>query len=123
MDWDELIATYPYMAFHGWDGKPVTMAEWLEIEKRGRHVGDTYVRHGGTTIRVSTVLLGTDMAFGSYEKPLIFETMTFTDNGDTFTNGRYFTLAQARRGHKATLKTIRRLSFHRPQLIHKGRKP
>jgi hypothetical protein len=112
-----------WMQWYGWQGQPITLEEWLDLAARGRHVGDTYIRKGGTMFRVSTVLLGTDQAWGQYDKPMIFETMTFADNGDTFTNDRYFTLAQAARGHRATVKRVRRLRIVTKQLIHKGRKP
>jgi hypothetical protein len=112
--------------WYGWRGEELTLDQWVEVYARGVHVGDTYIRKGSKWFRVSTVLLGRDQAYGTFAKPMIFETMTFA-NGDldqAFLNDRYFTLAEAKRGHKATVKRVRRLPIPRHrQLIHKGGKP
>lgn len=113
-----------WMKWYGWNGEELTIDEWIELAAQGRHVGDTYIRKGGTVFRVSTVLLGTDQAWGRYPKPMIFETMTFADNGDTYTNARYFTVQEAARGHKVAVKIVRRMPVRRgKRLIHKGGKP
>jgi hypothetical protein len=112
--------------WYGWRGEELTLEQWVEVYAQGVHVGDTYIHKGSKTFRVSTVLLGRDQAFGAYSKPMIFETMTFAKGKleDYFLNSRYFTLAEAKRGHKQAVKTIRRMpiQWHKP-LIHKGRKP
>jgi hypothetical protein len=96
--------------WYGWRGEELTLEQWVEVYAQGVHVGDTYIHKGSKTFRVSTVLLGRDQAYGVFPKPMIFETMTFVNSmDDTFLNDRYFTLAEAKRGHRAVVKRVRRL--------------
>ena len=126
LDWmEQLMSSSKAFTWYGWEGEELTIEEWINLSMRGVHVGDTYIRKFGQVFRVSTVLLGKDQAWGRYPKPLIFETMTFANNSveDAYTNGRYFTKKQAIKGHRETVKRVRRLSLQMPTLIHKGGKP
>lgn len=81
---------------------PLKWATWFEFEDRS--VGNTYVGE----VRVSTVFLGTDMAFGRGE-PILFETMVFGGKYDG-EGERYRTYREAVSGHA---EWVRRCSRYR----------
>lgn len=91
---------------------------WVAAKTRGVvHVGLADLGRAG---RVSTIWLGLDMGVGlNWAPPLIFETMVFGGPLDGFVC-RYYTEAQARRGHQLAVQLVRK---NRPRpLIHNGRK-
>jgi hypothetical protein len=117
--------------YYDMDGKPMSHWDWaMNYELRvNRHIGDTYLRHNGHVYRVSTVHLGLDHSFSPYpHKPVIFETMVFQDgdmSGMDFMR-RYCTKAEAARGHRETVRDVRRFFAELPrpkQLLHNGHKP
>lgn len=117
--------------YYDMDGNPLSMWDWaMNYELRvDRHVGDTYLRFRGHVYRVSTVHLGLDHSFSPRpHKPVIFETMVFKDGdmgGMDFTR-RYCTKAEANRGHRETVRDVRRFFATLPkqkQLLSNGHKP
>lgn len=109
---------------YDWDGHPITIGEWIDLNGKERRVGKAVIRRGAETFRVSTVYLGLDHGFGRGGPPIIFETMIFP--GDDWTEvyrDRYSTLKQARAGHRTALKTVWRMRWDHKQVIHKGGKP
>jgi hypothetical protein len=78
-------------------GDLITWAKWFETAQR--HVGDTYFHLDGHEIRVSTVFLGLDHAFGD-RSPQLFETMVFGDESwHELASNRYATWQEAFDGH------------------------
>ncbi len=126
-EWMELMKDFA-PRYYGFRGEVLTAEEWVELTMRqDRHVGDTHLRLRGRRYWVSTVLLGRDAGWGRGHAPLIFETMVFADGSwtDLYTD-RYATLAQARRGHRAMIRQLRKAVAEEPrprQLLHNGRKP
>jgi hypothetical protein len=125
---DEAEKFFSRPMYYGWDSKPVTIEQWINIvERQDRHVGDDYVRRGRHVYRVSTVLLGLNHGFSldPDSPPIIFETMIFKDGdmGGEYTE-RYAYLAQAKAGHKRIVRMVRRIKPEKQkQLIHNGGKP
>ena len=76
-------------------------AEWFE--KGNRRVAEsTITQVGAGVVRVSTVFLGIDHAFGD-GPPELFETMIFGGEHD-YETWRYATWDQAEAGHEAACK-------------------
>lgn len=71
------------------------------IEKHDRRVNQTRIGD----VRVSTVFLGLDHNFGN-GKPLLFETMIFGGNRDSYQE-RYSTWKEAEKGHREAVKLVR----------------
>jgi hypothetical protein len=68
-------------------------ARWME--KAERHVRDSFQGD----VRVSTVFLGLDHSFASWEgRPILFETMVFVGH-DGVAQERYSTWEEAEAGH------------------------
>jgi len=90
------------------EGKPLELMEWAaKVEDDGeyRTIGKTVVGE----YLVSTVWVGLNMSLSGIGAPLIFETMVFSDSGNTGWDDyqeRYSTLEQAEAGHEATVKKV-----------------
>ena len=86
--------------------KVKNVLEWAEFfEKKDRLIKQETLKNGKW---VSTVFLGIDHSFGE-GKPLLFETMVFSKRtkgslGDDLDQDRYFTYAEALKGHKKMVK-------------------
>lgn len=80
----------------------LTWGKWMQENQNIRHVKDEKVGE----VRISTVFLGLDHAFGSGGPPLIFETMVFggelADEQD-----RYSTWDEAEAGHVAMVERVK----------------
>ena len=95
------------------DGTPFAtddVTDWArEFGTMDRRVGLTDVTDAakpGRKIRVSTVFLGIDHAFGD-GPPLLFESMAFHgDDGEEEMQDRYSTEAQAAEGHAAMVAQV-----------------
>ena len=91
-------------------GQPITMDQYAALMQANEDPRRVALDTVGD-IRLSTVWLGINHAYGS-GPPIIFESMTFTDEGDdphgwdTFC-WRYATEAQALAGHDAILAVLR----------------
>lgn len=115
--------------FYDFKGRPIDAYEFESLIRRRRrnlHVADTFIKKPGRTIRVSTVLLGTNYAFmNESPRPLIFETMIFEREGGIFDGiqYRYATVKQARIGHHYIVKMVNEVLRRRRPLINKGGKP
>jgi hypothetical protein len=72
-------------------------AQWFESNRR--HVLDDYLPDG---VRVSTVFLGLDHNFGFGGLPILFETMIFGGEHDSYQD-RYSTREEAVIGHAKAL--------------------
>ena len=93
-------------------GKPISFEEWAPLfeDKSYQIIRQTKLPDGGL---VSTVWLGLNHNYGG-GPPAIFETMAFwpVTKDDLFGVGaerrclRYATIAEARRGHAATVKEL-----------------
>lgn len=94
-----------YYVLEGREPKLVDMMTWATyLEKANRHVAETEVTPG---VRVSTVFLGLDHNFFGEGPPILFETMTFSDYGETGTGfGRYATWAEAELGHMEAVEEL-----------------
>lgn len=92
------------------EGNPMTTAEWVNAfeDREFKQVALTTIG----PYRVSTVWLGLDHRFSGNGPPLIFETMTFTDDNDNLGNRvwRYSTITKARMGHKAACRLIKAIN-------------
>lgn len=77
-------------------------ALWFEDTENRRIADDTFTA-GGVTIRVSTVFIAIDHNFSGDGDPILFETMTFVESGesDVFEDAltRYRTFQEAVDGH------------------------
>jgi hypothetical protein len=88
------------------DGEPVlepdlmTWAKWYENHE-ARRVALTQIGD----VKVSTVFLGIDHAFGE-GAPVLFETMIFGGEHDEYTN-RYCTLEEAMIGHERAVAMVK----------------
>jgi hypothetical protein len=96
------------------DGNPVpvddvlTWGEWFEtsIERRRVAQDRDECQEGATReVRISTVFLGIDHAFGG-GPPLLYETMVFGGPLDGFT-ARYHDRESALRGHQKVCRKVR----------------
>lgn len=76
----------------------MTWARWFE--KAERHVAQTEIGD----VRVSTVFLGLDHAFGG-GRPLLFETMIFGGSEDGYCE-RYETWDEAEAGHATAVALV-----------------
>lgn len=102
------------VGFYNWDGKPISMWEWVALFERPRHVADTHLDE----VRVSTVWLGSDHNFSSTGPPLIFETMVFGGPLDE-EQVRYATLEQARAGHDFMVMRLTTLNWEEADVNRK----
>lgn len=88
------------------DGNPklepdlLKWAQWYESHER--HVAEDYVGN----VRVSTIFLGLDSAFFSWESPLLWETMIFGGEHDTYQE-RYRSREDAIAGHAKALELVK----------------
>lgn len=83
------------------------LMEWGKWMQSGnRHVGLTYLVKDGHEIRVSTVFLGLDHSFGIGQKPLIYETMIFGGDNDSYQE-RYSTRDEAIKGHEVAVNLVK----------------
>lgn len=83
--------------------KPVPVYNILEI---GDKLGKDEWRVNSSDYHgywVSTVFLGIDHGFGRSEKPILFETMLFTSEGDSLAQRRCCTWDEAVKQHQAML--------------------
>ena len=88
------------------------LIEWArQFDGKSRRVAFTQIAPG---IRVSTVFLALDHSFGS-GPPLLFETMSFTDYGET-EQWRYPTWDDAAAGHESAVRRMRAKSTNRDSL-------
>jgi hypothetical protein len=83
----------------------MTWASWFENVK-DRHVADEKVGD----VRVSTVFLGLDHAWGGNEPPQIFETMVFGGELDQEMD-RYSTWEQAEIGHQNMVDRVKQVAL------------
>lgn len=83
-----------------------SMSEWGSFmsDETACRVAETYVGEA----RVSTVFLGVDHNHLGHGDPLLFETMTFTPEGQGRLRGRYFTWADAANGHQGEVDALQR---------------
>jgi hypothetical protein len=91
----------------------------LYAQEDYRVVAKTLGRNG---VRISTIWLGIDHAFGVGE-PLIFETMVFGQNSSDLEQYRYSTEAEALKGHEEYVKKYGRASLWERYLFKYGRYP
>ncbi len=91
------------------EGKPLELMEWAELSESG----DEYRVIGKTVVGeylISTIWIGLNMNLGhGVGLPLIFETMVFSDSGNTGWDDyqlRYATEEQAKAGHEETIKKV-----------------
>jgi hypothetical protein len=100
-------ASHPYGMYYGRDGRPMSLRRWarhFEIDHEYKWVARTRVGN----LRVSTVWLGIDHAFGSENGPLIFETMVFAPPGWAEREcQRHRTEAEAREAHARVVERLR----------------
>lgn len=96
-----------YAILDGKTVKPVDdVLEWARwFESTDRHVA----KDEFGDIRVSTVFLGLNHAFGD-GPPLWFETMIFGGPADLYQD-RYTTWDEAERGHKKAVRVAKRISI------------
>ena len=80
--------------YFGWEGEPITIAQWVRLFEDERHIGDDELGD----VRVSTVWIGLDHGLGLSGPPLIFETMIFGGELDGHI-WRYSSETEARAGH------------------------
>ncbi len=89
------------------NGQPVVcrnVVEWMKwFDSADRVVANTKVGR----VRVSTVFLGLDHAWGLRQKPVLFETMVFGGPCDG-EQWRYATLGAAKRGHELAVQKVKR---------------
>lgn len=87
--------------YYDWDGKPITMEEWVELF----HDNRLALTKVGGDCTVSTVYLGLDHSWGD-EAPMIFETLVSGGpmDQDMF---RYSTKQEAARGHENTVDRVK----------------
>lgn len=83
---------------------PVDLWTYAKAQATATHVGDDTVEIDGTKVRVSTVFLGLNHAWGN-EEPVLFETMIFGGEHDQYQE-RYHTWAEAEEGHKKALEIV-----------------
>ena len=76
-------------------------AEWFETAERRVASEDI------AGIWISTVFLGLDHNYSSKGDPLLFETMTFSPEGEANQMRRYFTWEEAEQGHKQVADLVR----------------
>lgn len=89
-------------------GKPMALFGWAKKfeDMKYRRVG----WFQNQSITVSTIWLGLNHSFCSGDKKLIFESMVFVRSkkkeklGESLTQDRYSTLAEAKKGHKELVK-------------------
>lgn len=92
------------------DRKPVACdmvawSMWMSIHWADRIVSKTNI--GGST--VSTVFCGLDHSFGSSDRPVLFETMIFTDDGGDYSS-RSCTWDEAVAEHNKAVEKIKCLA-------------
>lgn len=95
---------------YGPDGRVITFGEWAVLfERRSPERFLATTRLPGRR-RVSTVWLGIDLALGTGDRPLIFESMVFARPeggrvlGEPLDQARYATRAEALKGHRALVQ-------------------
>lgn len=92
----------------------MTWARWYEGDGASmdhRRVAFTELAPG---IEVSTVFLGIDHSFGFGDRPLLFESMAFTDYGGDQCD-RYATWEEAEAGHARMVEEVRAALLARVQ--------
>ena len=90
-----------YYVLEGHETKKVDHMTWAKMfEEKDRHVAEEMIGD----VRISTVFLGLDHAFGS-GPPLLFETMVFGGSLDQ-EQDRYSTWAEAEVGHKDMVNRV-----------------
>lgn len=80
------------MRYYGRDGKAIPLEEWAQLleDPDGRRVAKTQVTTpDGAHLLVSTVLIGLDMNYTGVGLPIIFETMTFSQDAADDTDERW----------------------------------
>jgi hypothetical protein len=80
-------------------------AKWMKDNPKRKQIGyDELTDLNGDEVRVSTVFLGLDHAYGS-SKPVLWETMIFGGENDQYQE-RYTSYEDALEGHQKTLTLI-----------------
>lgn len=107
------------------NGKQV---EKVEINEYSRWINETNLEKDCLVevtqvgkLRISTVFLGLD--HGASEKPEVFETMVFKENGITPLSKylrRYSSWSEAEKGHKQVLEDVINIETTHPLLISDG---
>jgi hypothetical protein len=81
-------------------------AQWMEDNPNRKRVAyDELTDLNGDEVRVSTVFLGLDHAYGS-SKPVLWETMIFGGEHDQAYQERYTSYEDALEGHQKALTLI-----------------
>lgn len=85
----------------------VKSSEWMENNPNRKKVGyDELTDLNGDEVRVSTVFLGLDHAYGG-GKPILWETMIFGGENDQAYQERYASYEQAIEGHQKAINFIK----------------
>ena len=92
--------------------KPVLeSAKWMEDNPKRKTVGyDELTDLNGDEVRVSTVFLGLDHAYGG-GKPILWETMIFGGENDQAYQERYASYEQAIEGHQKAINFIKKGNY------------
>lgn len=92
--------------------KPVLeSAKWMEDNPNRKVVGyDELTDFNGDEVRVSTVFLGLDHAYGG-GKPILWETMIFGGENDQGYQERYASYEQAIEGHQKAINFIKKGNY------------
>lgn len=108
------------MDFFDFDGRRIGRDDWLRLRPRRQLLATDLGARG----RVSTIWLGIDYGFGLLggRPPVIFETMIFGGPMDGHVC-RWSTRAEARAGHRSTVRWFRENLPAPPSLLHNGGKP
>lgn len=97
-----MIEDYTYCCYDI-DGNKITIKQWSDWrEKNDNHLADN-CKNG---YRISTVLLGIDHNWSREGKPIIFETMVFSNDWKGVYMERYATKKEALEGHKRIVENI-----------------
>lgn len=93
------------MDFYDKQGEPIGMKEWEKLfeDQDYSHIKKTALPNGK---EVLTVWIGIDYRDEQQDRPLIFETMVFSENTPLY-GKRYSTLDEAVEGHELVLKRFK----------------
>lgn len=84
---------------------PVDMWEYAMKHQQVTHVAKDVLEIDGVSVRVSTVFLGLNHAWGEDMPPILFETMIFGGEHDQYQE-RYNTWDEAVEGHKRAMELV-----------------
>lgn len=87
-------------------GKALNVEQYAKL-MRHRWRRQEWVGQGHDRIQISTVFLGADMNWHPHGRPLLFETMAFSETGADVI-ARYCTRRDAKTGHRQSVRAARR---------------